>query len=126
MTESLMINIAIAVLFLPLLGFVVTVFLGSKIKQIYFFENIIMFLSLAGAIILAFFKLSSYGDITISSEFVWIDLGNTPLMGDVKITLGIMLDNIAVLMIVVVMIISFLVHIFSVEYMRGDPRYNPR
>ncbi len=81
MTESLMINIAIAVLFLPLLGFVVTVFLGSKIKQIYFFENIIMFLSLAGAIILAFFKLSSYGDITISSEFVWIDLGNTPYNG---------------------------------------------
>ena len=35
MTESLMINIAIAVLFLPLLGFVVTVFLGSRIKQIY-------------------------------------------------------------------------------------------
>ena len=32
MTESLMINIAIAVLFLPLLGFVVTVFLGSKNK----------------------------------------------------------------------------------------------
>ena len=81
MTESLMIDIAIAVLFLPLLGFVVTVFLGSKIKQIYFFENIIMFLSLAGAIILAFFKLSSYGDITISSEFVWIDLGNTPYNG---------------------------------------------
>ncbi len=124
MTESLMINIAIAVLFLPLLGFVVTVFLGSKIRHIYFFENIIMFLSLAGAIILAFFKLSSFGDTTISSEFVWIDLGNTPLMGDIKITLGIMLDNIAVLMIVVVMIISFLVHIFSIEYMRGDPRYN--
>ena len=124
MTESLMINIAIAVLFLPLLGFVVTLFLGSKIKQIYFFENIIMFFSLTGAIILAIFKLSSFGETTISSEFVWIDLGNTPLMGDIKITLGILLDNVAVLMILVVMIISFLVHIFSVEYMRGDPRYN--
>ena len=59
-----------------------------------------------------FFKLSSFGDTTISSEFVWIDLGNTPLMGDIKITLGIMLDNIAVLMMFVVMLISFLVHIF--------------
>jgi len=45
-------------------------------------------------------------------------------MGDIKITLGIILDNISVLMIVVVMTVSFLVHIFSVEYMRGDPRYN--
>lgn len=124
MTESLMINIAITVLFLPLLGFVVTLLLGSKIKKIYYFENIIIFFSLAGAIILAYFKLTNYGDITISSEFVWIDLGNTPLMGELKITLGILLDNIAVLMIVVVMLISFLVHIFSIEYMRGDPRYN--
>jgi NADH-quinone oxidoreductase subunit L len=123
MTESLMINIAIAVLFLPLLGFVVTLLLGSKVKQIYFFENIILILSLGGAIILAFFKLSSFDSI-ITAEFVWIDLGNTPLMGEIKITLGIILDNISVLMIVVVMIISSLVHIFSVEYMRGDPRYN--
>jgi NADH-quinone oxidoreductase subunit L len=124
MTESLMINIAIAVLFLPLLGFVVTVFLGSRIKQIYFFENIIMFFSLAGSIILVIFKLASFGETTISSEFIWIDIGNTPLMGEIKITLGIMLDNISVLMMFVVMLISFLVHIFSVEYMRGDPRYN--
>ncbi|UCH65515.1 MAG: NADH-quinone oxidoreductase subunit L [Ignavibacterium sp.] len=123
MTESLMINIAIAVLFLPLLGFVVTLLLGSKVKQIYLFENIILIFSLIGAIILAFFKLSSF-DNTITAEFVWIDLGNTPLMGDIKITLGIILDNISVLMIVVVMLISSLVHIFSIEYMRGDPRYN--
>jgi NADH-quinone oxidoreductase subunit L len=123
MTESLMINIAIAVLFLPLLGFVVTLLLGNKVKQIYLFENIILIFSLIGAIILAFFKLSSF-DNTITAEFVWIDLGNTPLMGDIKITLGIILDNISVLMIVVVMIISSIVHIFSIEYMRGDPRYN--
>jgi NADH-quinone oxidoreductase subunit L len=118
-----MLNIAIAVLFLPLLGFIVTLLLGKKVNQIYFFENIILIFSLIGAIILAFFKLSSF-DHTITAEFVWIDLGNTPLMGDIKITLGIMLDNISVLMIVVVMIISSLVHIFSIEYMRGDPRYN--
>jgi len=124
MTESLLINIAITVLFLPLLGFVITLFLGSKVKQIYIFENIILFFSLVGAIILAYFKLSNFGDNTITSEFVWIDLGITPLMGDIKITLGIILDNISVLMIVVVMTVSFLVHIFSVEYMRGDPRYN--
>ena len=123
MTESLMINIAVAVLFLPLLGFVSTLLLGSKVKQIYLFENIILIFSLVGAILLAFFKLSSFGD-TITAEFVWIDLGNTPLMGDIKITLGIILDNISVLMIVVVMLISSLVHIFSIEYMRGDPRYN--
>src|SRR3989304_10312982 len=124
MTESLMINIGIIVLFLPVLGFVTTILLGGKIKQMYFFENIVMFFGLAGAVILAFFKLTSYADITFSSEFTWIDLGNTPIMGDLKITLGIMIDNVAALMIVVVMLISFLVHIYSIEYMRGDLRYN--
>jgi NADH-quinone oxidoreductase subunit L len=124
MTESLMINIAVLVLFLPLFGFVVTVLLGSKIRWMYYLENTIMFFCLAGSIVLVFFKLTNYGNLTISSEFVWINLGNTPLMGEIKITLGIMLDNIAVLMLFVVMLISFLVHIFSIEYMRGDPRYN--
>jgi NADH-quinone oxidoreductase subunit L len=124
MTEILMIQIAVAILFLPLLGFVVTVLLGGKIKWVYNFENIIMFVGLAAAVVLAFFKLTSFGDNTISAEFVWINLGNTPLMGDIQITLGILLDNVSVLMMVIVMLISFLVHIFSIEYMRGDPRYN--
>ncbi|MEJ2506308.1 MAG: NADH-quinone oxidoreductase subunit L, partial [Ignavibacteriaceae bacterium] len=60
----------------------------------------------------------------ITSEFTWINLGNTPIMGEIKINLGILIDNISTLMMVVVMLISFLVHIFSIEYMRGDPRYN--
>lgn len=124
MTESLMINIAVIILFLPLWGFVVTALLGGRFKSLYIFENVIMFFSLAGSIILVYFKLTTFADITLISEFVWIDLGNTPLMGDIQITLGIVLDNISVLMIFVVMLISFLVHIFSIEYMKGDVRYN--
>jgi NADH-quinone oxidoreductase subunit L len=124
MTESFMINIAVIILFLPLWGFVVTALLGGRFKSLYIFENVIMFFSLAGSIILVYFKLTTFADITLISEFVWIDLGNTPLMGDIQITLGIGLDNISVLMIFVVMLISFLVHIFSIEYMKGDVRYN--
>lgn len=124
MTESLMINIATTILFLPLLGFVITVLLSGKVKPIYIFENVIMFFSLAGSIVLVYFKLTTYAGVTLASEFVWIDLGNTPLLGEIQITLGILLDNISVLMIFVVMLISFLVHVFSIEYMRGDLRYN--
>src|SRR5690606_18560752 len=36
----------------------------------------------------------------------------------------IFLDNIAVLLLVVVTLVSFLVHLFSVEYMKGDPAFN--
>ena len=124
MTENLMINIAVIILFLPFLGFVVTLLLGSKIKKIYYFENFVLFLGLVGSLWLAFIKLSSFDTSTITSEFTWINLGNTPVMGEIKINLGILIDNISALMMVVVMLISFVVHIFSIEYMRGDPRYN--
>ncbi len=124
MTESSLINIAVTILFLPILGFIVTLLLGKKVKKIYYFENIILFFSLAGAGILAYTKLSLFHDTAITAEFTWINLGNTPLLGEIKINLGIMIDNIAALMILVVMLVSFLVHIFSIEYMRGDPRYN--
>ncbi len=124
MTESALINIAVAILFLPLLGFAVTLLLGKKVKKIYLFEVFILFLGLAGAIAIAYTKLTSLSDAELVSEFTWINLGNTPLLGEIKINLGIMIDNIAALMMVVVMLISFLVHLFSIEYMRGDPRYN--
>ena len=124
MTQNLMINIALLILFLPLLGFVITIMLGSKVKKIYYFENFVMFVSLVAAILIAFIKLSSFDTLTIISEFTWIDLGNTPVIGEIKIDLGIMIDNISAMMMVVVMLISFLVHVFSTEYMKGDPRYN--
>ncbi len=113
-----MIKIALTILFLPLLGFVVTLFLGKKIKAIYYFENVILGISLLLSIVLVYSKFSYYLNTDIVSEGTWINLGS------IKIDLGILLDNIAVIMIFVVDLISFLVHIFSIEYMRGDKRYN--
>jgi NADH-quinone oxidoreductase subunit L len=43
--------------------------------------------------------------------------------GGVKLTAGIQIDGLAVMMMFVVTIISLLVHIYSLEYMRGDRRY---
>jgi NADH-quinone oxidoreductase subunit L len=43
--------------------------------------------------------------------------------GGVKLTAGIQIDGLAVMMMFVVSIISLLVHVYSLEYMRGDRRY---
>jgi NADH-quinone oxidoreductase subunit L len=43
--------------------------------------------------------------------------------GGVKLTAGIQIDGLAVMMMFVVTLISFLVHIYSTEYMRDDRRY---
>ncbi len=51
--------------------------------------------------------------------FPWIDLG-----GRFVIKGGILIDNITAVMLLVVTVVSTLVHLFSVGYMHGDPRYS--
>ncbi len=51
-------------------------------------------------------------------------LKSSALLGAVNIELGVLIDNISVIMLVTVYIISFVVHVFSIDYMKGDKRYN--
>ena len=124
MAESTLIQLATAVLFLPLLGFLVTLFIGKKFKAAYWFEIFTVGLGFVFTIILVAVKLSTYLNSNITAEFVWVNLGNIPLLGELKIELGILLDNISVIMIMAVFLISFLVHIFSTIYMEGDKRFS--
>ncbi|HED08352.1 MAG TPA: NADH-quinone oxidoreductase subunit L [Ignavibacteria bacterium] len=124
MTESVLIKIALVTLFLPLIGFIVTLLFGKRIKWLYWFENSILIITFLLAFVLAYFKLAYFTDQTIISEFQWINLGNVPILKTFTIELGIMLDNITVLMIFVVTLVSLVVHLFSVDYMKGDKRYN--
>jgi NADH-quinone oxidoreductase subunit L len=124
MHDSLLINIAIAVLFLPLLGFVVTLLLGKKIKSVFVFENLIITVSFLAAVYLLFSKLSYFPDKNIVSEFEWFGFGIIPFFGEVSVKLGFLIDNITVIMLFTVALISMLVHFFSIAYMKGDERYN--
>lgn len=124
MNQSILIYLALISLFAPILGFVVTLLLGKKIKKIYLFEIFIISVVLISAGLTAFFKLSYFLDEKIVSEFTWINLGNVLFFNNLTVELGIALDNIAVIMLLVVAIISCLVHYYSIEYMRGDVRYN--
>ncbi len=124
MTERLLIQLAEIVLFLPLIGFIVTLFFGKRIKYVYYFENFIIITAFLLSVFMVFAKLNYFNGKTIMGEITWINFGNTNLFGPISISLGIMIDNITVLMIFVVTLISMLVHVFSLEYMRGDKRYN--
>ena len=119
MTENGIINISLAILFLPLLGFIVTLLLGKKVKSIYLFELFIISVTLIASIVVAFGKLSYFIDDKIIGELEWFRLSDT-----ISIKLGFLVDNITVLMLFVVSLISALVHYFSVAYMKGDERYN--
>ena len=123
MSQSLIINTSIAILFLPLLGFITVVLLGKKIPKLYLFEIAIISITLLLSIIVCYAKLTFFNTRDIIASFNWISIGNAPLEGALSIELGIKIDNITALMLIVVNLISFLVHIFSIEYMNGDKRY---
>lgn len=52
-------------------------------------------------------------------SFAWFHFG-----GSEAFKLGILLDNTAAFMLIVVNLVSFLAHIFSISYMQGDPHYS--
>lgn len=124
MTEHYLILLTLFTLFAPLVGFFFTLIWGKKIKSMYLFEIAVITLVLAASIVVLFFKLSYYTDAKFVSEFAWIDLGVVPVIGAFSLSLGIMIDNLTVIMLFVVSLISALVHYFSIAYMKGDKRYN--
>ena len=124
MTETLLVKIALVILFLPLIGFIVNLLFGKRFKWLYRFENSILIIDFLLAAILAYFKLTNFTNQTIISEFQWINLGNLPVIKTFTVELGIMMDNVTVLLILAVTIVSMVVHIFSVGYMEGDKRFN--
>jgi NADH-quinone oxidoreductase subunit L len=51
--------------------------------------------------------------------FPWVTVGDRALFNT-----GILIDNVTAVMLLVVTIVSTLVHLFSIGYMHGDPRYS--
>ncbi len=51
--------------------------------------------------------------------FPWLTVGDRALLNT-----GILIDNVTAVMLLVVTIVSTLVHLFSIGYMHGDPRYS--
>ena len=116
--------ISLAILFLPLISFLVLIFFGKRFIEK---SGIVGTAFLGADLLLALYLFISkmfseekVWDVT----FTWIDfhavVNNVPL----KIDIGIMVDNLTAVMLVVVTLISFLVHLFSLAYMKGDIRFS--
>ena len=124
MSESNLISLAVTILLLPLVGFFFVLLFGKRFKQLYKLEVGIITVALLLSIYAGFVKLTSYVNDTIIAQFTWIDLGNVPTIGHLTVNLGIMIDNVTVIMLFVVTLISALVHYFSIAYMKGDIRFS--
>ncbi|MGB6648646.1 MAG: NADH-quinone oxidoreductase subunit L, partial [Bacteroidota bacterium] len=125
MSQDALLQISIAILVLPLVGFTGLIFLGKKLpRQGDWLGTGMITVSLVLSLILLWQKLTLYPGETLTLRFTWVDFGDVSSIGPLKIVLGVSLDNLATVMISVVTLISCLVHYFSIGYMHGDIRYS--
>jgi NADH-quinone oxidoreductase subunit L len=125
MSQNTLLLLSTIILLLPLLGFVVQSFFGKKLPRGGdWFETGLLFIGLILSFVVLFNKLSFYPDKTLDFTFQWVDFNSVAGIGPLQIDLGIMLDNLAATMLVVVTLVSAFVHLFSIGYMAGDVRYS--
>lgn len=119
MTHDTLLQISAIILLLPILGFASIIFFQKKLgRTAGYIGTSILGVNLLLSILVAFQKLVYYSESgMLQWKFDWLDMISH------KITIGLGLDNLAAIMLIVVNLISFLVHLFSLEYMRDDVRF---
>lgn len=124
MSQEFLLTLSVAVLVLPLIGFVLVAFFTKHLpRQGDWLETLFISVALLFSVLVLYHKLSDYPGTTLTLNFTWVDFHNVPGIGPLKIILGLSVDNLAAIMLVVVALISTLVHFFSIGYMHGDVRY---
>ena len=104
------------ILFLPLIGSFSAGFFGRKLGSSG--AQVVTIFSLAGASLLA---LLAFYEVAICASPVLINLGSWVNSYILTINWLFYFDQLTVSMLVVVSVVSFMIHIYSVYYMTGDP-----
>ncbi len=115
-----MITLALYIWLLPLLAFVIQIFFGKRLPRKGDWVSVgAIGISFVLAVVM-FIRMLLHYDPEFASHAVipWINAGTF------KISMGMYVDNLTIVMAMVVATVSFVVHIYSIGYMEGDPRYN--
>ena len=116
---------ALAILLCPLAGFVIQVFFGKRLpRQGDWLPTGCMLVALGIASWMMIVLLSSPNGIEQEPWLVvegWLSSGAEK---GLSINFGILVDNLTIVMLFVVTLVSFLVHLYSCGYMHGEERYN--
>ena len=112
--------LALSFLFIPISLFVYQLFFGHLLKHDTWYVSIVgIGLNLAVALNFFYRVFFNHPDhVILHKSFNWLSTGSFNL------DLGVFIDNIAVIMLLVVSLVSFLVHLYSSEYMRDDSRFS--
>ena len=108
-------QLSLAVVFLPLLSFMTIVLWPTKSKKAALVGTAFLSLSFLIALIL-FYNI--WNQPPEHTRWIWFSLVES------QFTAGIWLNNLSVLLLVLVTLVSVLVHLFSIEYMKDDKSFN--
>ena len=115
-----MMKLALLILLLPLLGFVTNGIFGKK-----FSKNTVAFIG-CSMILISFI-------MTVFVFINFIHLGSFPVtvyvydwisLGDTWLAFALYIDQLSLLMMLVITGVGFLIHLYSVSYMKDDENYN--
>ena len=118
--DNIFISYSLFILFLPLAAFVIQILVGKRLPRQGDWVSvgaIFITLILSIAMFVAML-LGDNPDFRQEASFTWLD------MGAFSIQLGFLVDNITVIMLLVVALISTCTHVFSLKYLEGDIRYS--
>ena len=116
-----MIRYAYIIPFLPLLSFFINIAVGKRLprKGDWLCLGTIA-IGLAMSIGIFYEVFRAYDpNFRYHVVFPWLTIGDRAVFNT-----GILIDNVTAVMLLVVTIVSTLVHLFSIGYMHGDPRYS--
>ncbi len=119
-----LILISLVALGLPLLSFVLVIFNQRQLgEHSYLIATPAIAFSATLSGYVAWTRLAIPSAPPLQWGFDWLHFGTVPGIGQLVIRQNIVLDNISVILMVVVTSVSLLVHVFSIAYMKRDPRF---
>ena len=116
-----MIRYAYIIPFLPLASFFINIFFGKRLPRKgdwVCLATIVTAFLMSVCIFVEVFRAYD-PNFRYHITFPWLVVGNS-----MTLNAGILIDNITAVMLLVVTIVSSLVHLYSIGYMHGDPRYS--
>jgi NADH-quinone oxidoreductase subunit L len=127
--DTYLCGLALIILICPLVGFILQAFFGNKLpRQGDWLPTVMMFVPLCIASFMMVTMLGSDAGV-VAQKYVpeigqnWMSSGSSKFAGALSISFGISVDNLTIVMLFVVTLVSFLVHLYSCGYMHGEVRY---
>ncbi|MBF0536683.1 MAG: NADH-quinone oxidoreductase subunit L [Nitrospirae bacterium] len=102
---------------MPLIAFAINILLGRRLFKDH--AHWIAIAAVAGSFVLSLLTLKGVlnGHVFNFDLYTWLS------SGDLRVSVGFMIDQLTAVMLIVVTTISLLVHIYSIGYMHGDNGY---